>query len=319
MSDCHRTICQISEQIDHYVVGQPHVTRAMLIALLTGGHVLIEGLPGTAKTRAVKVMSQLMGLSFARVQFTPDLLPADITGSQIYQHETSELNFQPGPIFHSMILADEINRAPAKVQAALLEGMAEGTVSTSGTTMPLPQPFMVLATQNPVEQEGTYPLPEAQLDRFVIKVTVDYPELEHEKQIIRLMRQEDRQSQSSQDLGAVPDASLALERAKQAVLHVHVAESMEQYMADLVVATRTSPKFTQWIEVGASPRASIALDRCSRAQAWLEGRDFVMPDDIRTVATSVLAHRITLTFDALSEGITSQDVIEDLLLHIPFS
>ncbi|WP_428793998.1 AAA family ATPase [Vibrio nomapromontoriensis] len=323
-------ITELIEQVNGNIVGQHHVTKAMVIGLITGGHILLEGLPGTAKTRAVKTLADTLNLSFSRIQFTPDLLPSDITGTQIYQHEEGKLEFQPGPIFNSIVLADEINRSPAKVQAALLEAMAEGTVTVAGDSKPLPQPFMVLATQNPLEQEGTYPLPEAQMDRFIMKVSVGYPSAQSEMDIIRLVRGEDKDNEQL----PLDDASAehwheryglsTLVAAREAVKNIYVSDSIDQYMVDLVMATRLPDSYrhshlANWIEVGVSPRASIALDRCSRAHAYISGRDFVSPDDVRAVAPFVLGHRLTLSFDAVAEGITTARVVDELLLQVALS
>ncbi|MFA0440789.1 AAA family ATPase [Vibrio sp. 10N.222.51.C12] len=320
----HSPLVSLINEVNAAIVGQSHVTKSMIIALLTGGHILLEGLPGTAKTRAVKALSEALNLGFSRIQFTPDLLPSDITGAQLYHHDQGCLTFQPGPIFSPIVLADEINRAPAKVQAALLEAMAEGTVTVAGETRPLPSPFMVLATQNPVEQEGTYPLPEAQMDRFVMKIDVDYPSAEAELAIVRLIRNE--------DMGLVDDTVFDSKRVlfenqdfiiqeREMVKHAYVSESIDRYIVDLIIATRepkrySESKLAEWIEIGASPRASIALDRCSRAHAHVEGRDYVTPDDVRSIAQAVLGHRITLTFEAMSDGVTPSLVVDEILRHV---
>jgi MoxR-like ATPase len=327
----HLPFVELIDQINSNIVGQQHVTKSMIIALLTGGHILLEGLPGTAKTRAVKTLADALNLAFSRVQFTPDLLPSDITGTQIYQHEEQKLSFQPGPIFSSIVLADEINRSPAKVQAALLEAMAEGTVTVAGESKLLPQPFMVLATQNPIEQEGTYPLPEAQMDRFIIKVSVDYPRAEAEMDIIRLVREEDKAGEAQtlpQD--RAPKFPQWHERysidtlleAREAVKNVYVSDVIDRYLVDIVIATRCPELYkhselVNWIDVGVSPRASIALDRCSRAHAFISGRDFVSPDDVRAVAPFILGHRLILSFDTISDGIRADDVVDELLLQVP--
>ncbi len=348
-TDTRSIICQLIEQTNHSIIGQAHVTQSMMIALLTGGHILLEGLPGTAKTRAAKILSERLNLAFSRVQFTPDLLPSDVTGTQIYHQEQAKLTFQAGPIFSSMVLADEINRAPAKVQAALLEAMAEGTVTVAGETMSLPEPFLVIATQNPVEQEGTYPLPEAQMDRFMMKVNVDYPDRESEMLIIDLVRQEelgaingeekettDAESDTDIDTNAREQHESELLHAafkgcaqhiadgKEAVKRIHTSQPIKQYIVDLVMATRfphlyPDSNLDKWIDVGVSPRASIALDKCSRAHAWLAGRDYVTPDDVRTVVVSVLGHRITPSFDALSNSVSAEQIVDELLLNVPLS
>ncbi|MCP3699307.1 MAG: MoxR family ATPase [Aliivibrio sp.] len=315
---------QLIDIVNHSVVGQENLTRSMVIALLTGGHVLLEGLPGTAKTRAVKALANTLNVSFSRVQFTPDLLPSDVSGTNIYDKDSGKLVFQKGPIFNAIVLADEINRAPAKVQAALLEAMAESTVTMGGETYSLPSPFMVLATQNPIEQEGTYPLPEAQMDRFIMKVNVFYPERNAEIDIIHLVRQEaieEEKALTKEHFVLNIDDVVA---GKEEVKRVYSSDSVVHYIVDLVMATRQPETYpnshlSRWIEVGASPRASIALDNCSRANAWLEGRDYVMPDDVRSIAHSVLEHRITLSFEALSSSISKADVINELLDIVPLT
>ncbi|WP_264875949.1 AAA family ATPase [Vibrio agarivorans] len=323
-TDAHPAFISITEQVKKHVIGQEHVVKALALGLLTKGHILLEGLPGTAKTRAVKSLADALTVNFGRIQFTPDLLPSDITGSETYQEHNGrpQLNFQPGPIFNHLVLADEINRAPAKVQAALLEAMAEYTITVGGKTHPLPELFMVLATQNPVEQEGTYPLPEAQMDRFMLKVDVSYPNAKAEKAIIRLVRGEDRaentNSTSSNSASLSPEVVFA---ARAQVDLVEISELCEDYLIDLIMATREphaypESRLAQWIEVGVSPRASIAMDKCARAHAWLAGRDHVLPDDIRAIATMVLGHRITLSYDALADGVTSTDVINELLDYV---
>ncbi|MGF1694119.1 MoxR family ATPase [Vibrio lamellibrachiae] len=311
------------ERVNQSIVGQEIVTKSMIIALLTGGHILLEGLPGTAKTRAAKTLSELLTLGFSRVQFTPDLLPSDVTGTQIYHQEEATLTFQPGPIFHSMVLADEINRAPAKVQAALLEAMAEGTVTVGGETMKLPDPFLVIATQNPIEQEGTYPLPEAQMDRFIMKVDVEYPDADAEMEIIDLVRKEEFGEAliDKQEFSGIEQAAECIAQGKDEVKRVYTAQPIKQYIVDLVMATRfphlyPHSNLDSWIEVGVSPRASISLDKCSRAHAWIEGRDHVTPDDVRSVVHSVLGHRITPSFDALSNSVSSKQIVDELLLSV---
>mgnify|MGYP003324997816 FL=1 len=289
-----------------------------MIALLADGHLLVEGAPGLAKTKAIKTLSEGLEADFHRVQFTPDLLPADITGSDIYRPEQGLFEFQSGPLFHNLVLADEINRAPAKVQSALLEAMAERQISVGKNTYKLPDLFLVMATQNPIEQEGTYPLPEAQMDRFLMHVMVDYPSPETERTILQLSRQE--------VLGDQVDAIKAVTQetlftARKEVLEVHMAESVEEYLVQLILATRNSQAYggdlANWLDFGASPRATIALDRCSRALAWLNQRDFVTPDDIRAVAHDILRHRLILSFEAEAGGITANQVIDKLLATVP--
>ncbi|WP_072054137.1 AAA family ATPase [Aliivibrio fischeri] len=321
MHNAQTSITELFDHVNRSVIGQPHVVKSLIIGLLTNGHVLLEGLPGTAKTRSIKTLAEALDVSFGRIQFTPDLLPSDVTGTEVYQEINGkpQLHFQAGPIFNSIVLADEINRAPAKVQAALLEAMAEGTVTISDNSHDLPELFMVLATQNPVEQEGTYPLPEAQMDRFMMKVNVDYPDDAAEKEIIRLVRNEEQQTndnkQSKKNVHIDPNAILT---GRKELTAVHVSDIAENYIVALVMATRHPERYPhtqleKWIEVGASPRASIALDKCARAHAWLENRMHVLPDDVRAVAHSVLGHRISLSYDALADGITSKDVVQVLL------
>ncbi len=320
MHKAQDAVAKLINHVNQSVVGQPHVVKSLIIGLLTNGHVLLEGLPGTAKTRSIKTLAHALNASFGRIQFTPDLLPSDVTGTEVYQEINGkpQLHFQAGPIFNSIVLADEINRAPAKVQAALLEAMAEGTITVSDTTHTLPELFMVLATQNPVEQEGTYPLPEAQMDRFMMKVSVSYPDDEAEKEIIRLVRyEESEQVNKLQKETVTIDQRAILEGRKELPL-IHVSDIAENYIVALVMATRHPERYphtqlSQWIDVGASPRASIALDKCARAHAWLENREHVLPDDIRAVAHSVLGHRISLSYDALADGISTQDIVAILL------
>ena len=289
-----------------------------MIALLADGHLLVEGAPGLAKTKAIKTLSEGMDADFHRVQFTPDLLPADITGSDIYRPQEGTFEFQAGPLFHNLVLADEINRAPAKVQSALLEAMAERQISVGKNTYPLPELFLVMATQNPIEQEGTYPLPEAQMDRFLMHIMVDYPAPETERMILNLSRQE---ALKTEQIGVEALTQETLFEARKQVLAVHMAEPVEEYLVQLILATRNTSAYggdlALWLDFGASPRATIALDRCSRALAWVEGRDFVTPDDIRAVAQDVLRHRLILSFEAEAAGITANQVIDKLLATVP--
>ncbi|MBK1880926.1 AAA family ATPase [Luteolibacter pohnpeiensis] len=306
----------IEAEMNKAIIGQEQVVQRMLIALLANGHLLMEGLPGVAKTRSIKTLSKLIESSFGRIQFTPDLLPSDVTGSDIYREPTASFEFQQGPIFSNLILADEINRAPAKVQSALLEAMEERQVTVSGKTHSLPKLFLVMATQNPIEQEGTYPLPEAQMDRFMLYVNVPYPDAENEASILRLIRSETTTSPPpiapiSQDLAF---------SARDEVNAVHVAEAAETYMVDLVLATREPSKINKdlgrWIRLGASPRGTLALDAAARAHAWLHDQDFVSPDDIRAVAPACLSHRIHLSYEAEAEGRSRTAVIDELLQHV---
>lgn len=316
MTTPHEAIQKISDAMNAAVIGQQAVVERLLIALLANGHVLMEGLPGTAKTRSIKTLSKLIESQFSRVQFTPDLLPSDVTGSEIYREQTGDFEFQPGPIFGNLVLADEINRAPAKVQAALLEAMEERQVTVAGTTHQLPELFLVLATQNPIEQEGTYPLPEAQMDRFLVYVQVPYPPAENELQILRLVRGENTGQSVTPE--SVSEASIF--EARQQVAAIHIEASVEQYMVDLVIATREPKSYgealARLIKVGASPRATIALDAASRARAWLRGNDFVSPEDVQAVAPACLAHRVHLSYEAEAEGKTREDVIAMILQNV---
>ena len=310
----HQNIEQLKAWLNQQIVGQNHPVERLIIALLADGHLLVEGAPGLAKTKAIKTLSEGIEGNFQRVQFTPDLLPADITGSDIFRPQQGTFEFQPGPLFHNLVLADEINRAPAKVQSALLEAMAERQVSVGGKTYQLPELFMVMATQNPIEQEGTYPLPEAQMDRFLMHIMVDYPAPETEHQILQLSRQEALQ-QAAESIEPLTQETLFA--ARKEALAVHMAEPVEEYLVQLILATRDTQAYggdlAKWLDYGASPRATIALDRCSRAMAWLQGRDFVTPDDIRAVAHDVLRHRLILSFEAEASGITANRVIDTLL------
>lgn len=307
-------IRSIQAAMSQSIIGQDQVVERLIIALLANGHVLMEGLPGTAKTRSIKTLSKLIESDFSRVQFTPDLLPSDVTGSEIYREQTGDFEFQQGPIFGNLVLADEINRAPAKVQAALLEAMEERQVTVTGTTHKLPNLFLVMATQNPIEQEGTYPLPEAQMDRFLIYVKVPYPAPENELAILRLVRSENTGASIE---APTPISQETIFQARKEVGAVHIAESVEQYMVDLVVATRQSERYGdelgKLISLGASPRATIAIDAASRARAWLHGNDFVSPEDVQSVAPACLAHRVHLTYEAEAQGKTREDVIDAIL------
>ncbi len=300
------------------IIGQEALLERLLIALLADGHLLVEGAPGLAKTRAIKLLAEGIEGNFHRIQFTPDLLPGDITGTDIYRPETGSFQFQPGPLFHNLVLADEINRAPAKVQSALLEAMAERQISVGRTTYPLPELFLVMATQNPIEQEGTYPLPEAQLDRFLLHVNVGYPDRDAERRILQLARAE----AGSEPAAAPPRIDQAtILAARRAVLALHMAPAVEEYIVQLVIATREPASYDAelagWIEYGGSPRATIALDRCARAHAWLAGRDFVTPDDVQAIAADVLRHRLLLSFEAEARGIDTDQVIARLLRAVP--
>lgn len=312
--DARESIQQLSAALNQAVIGQPEVVERLMIALIANGHVLMEGLPGTAKTRSIKTLSKLIDSQFSRIQFTPDLLPSDVTGAEIYREQQGTFEFQSGPIFGNLVLADEINRAPAKVQAALLEAMEERQVTVAGETHPLPDLFLVLATQNPIEQEGTYPLPEAQMDRFMLYVRVDYPVGENELAILRLVRGEKSGASSGESLKLPQKVVFA---ARSEVNQVQVAEPAERYIVDLVLGTRNPQNFggdlAKWIRIGASPRGTIALDAAARAHAWIHGQAFVSPDNIRAVAPACLAHRVHLTYEAEAAGVTRTDVIETLL------
>ena len=319
MSETYQAIQTLKQQIQKSVIGQTHVVDSLLLSLLTNGNVLLEGLPGTAKTRSIKSLAKALTVSLGRVQFTPDLLPSDVTGTEIYQEVDGKpvLTFQQGPIFNNLLLADEINRSPAKVQAALLEAMEERQVTVAGKTHKLPDLFMVLATQNPIEQEGTYPLPEAQMDRFMMKITLDYPDDESEAQIIKLVRSEEI-SITDEPITIDPEHIFM---ARKEIHDIHISDAALNYMVAIVMATRKPERYpdsslADWITVGSSPRASIALDKCARAQAWLNEKDFVDSEDIRSIAHAVLRHRLILSYDALADGITADQVIDEILRHV---
>ena len=312
---------RLREELAGSIIGQPHLVECLLIALLADGHLLVEGAPGLAKTTAIKALATRIEADFHRIQFTPDLLPADLTGTDIFRPQTGSFEFERGPLFHNIVLADEINRAPAKVQSALLEAMAERQITIGRRTWPLPDLFMVMATQNPIEQEGTFALPEAQLDRFLMHVTIGYPDADAELAILRLAREQAREV-----LHPAPPPSYVLRpadvfAARDAVLAVHMAEPLERYITQLVVASRDAGKYgperARWLAWGASPRATIALDRCARAHAWLAGRDYVVPDDVHDVAHEVLRHRVLPSYEAEAEGVRIDTVIDRLLDLVP--
>jgi MoxR-like ATPase len=313
-------LIQLKNFINHEIIGQEILIERMLIGLLADGHILVEGAPGLAKTRAINVLSKGIQGDFHRVQFTPDLLPADLTGTEIFRPQQGTFEFQKGPLFHNLILADEINRSPAKVQAALLEAMAERQITVGQATYKLPELFMVMATQNPIEQEGTYPLPEAQLDRFLLHVKVDYPKPEHEKSILHLARSEARFTGSKLAKTMESISQKTLFAARNEVLDVYMADALEDYLLQIILATRNPGAYgadlSSWLQYGASPRASIALDRCSRAKAWLGERDFVGPEDIQDMAFDVLRHRLILSYEAEAEGVTTDYVIKELISRI---
>ncbi len=316
---------QLHEYVARHIIGQNTLINRLLIALLCDGHLLVEGAPGLAKTRAIKVLASGVEGDFHRVQFTPDLLPADLTGTEVYRPQDGSFQFQPGPLFHNLILADEINRAPAKVQAALLEAMGERQITVGRQTYQLPKLYLVMATQNPIEQEGTYPLPEAQLDRFLMHLNIGYPDAGAEQQILRLNRDEARLAAAGQEHIGGPAGDVSLPEAvvfaaRSEVLDLHMAPNLEEYLIRIVLATREPAQYDEGlaraIQYGASPRASIALDRCARAHAWLDGRDFVSPEDIQQIAPDVLRHRLLLSFEAEAQGMTADRVIEQILARV---
>jgi MoxR-like ATPase len=320
-SPAQSAVRRLRDFVASRVIGQDLLIERMLIALLADGHILVEGAPGLAKTRAINVLSRGIEGDFHRVQFTPDLLPADLTGTEIYRPQDGSFQFQQGPLFHNLVLADEINRSPAKVQSALLEAMAERQITVGRTTYSLPRLFMVMATQNPIEQEGTYPLPEAQLDRFLLYVRIGYPAPAHEREILRLVRAEARQEGGSETgITTEPMTQEELFRARREVLDLYMAKPLEDYLLQLVLATREPAAYgadlARWLQYGASPRATIALDRCARARAWLDGRDFVTPEDIQAMAYDVMRHRLIMSYEAEAEGISADHFIAELLQQI---
>jgi MoxR-like ATPase len=315
---------QLREQLEVCIIGQQTLVEHLLIALLADGHLLVEGAPGLAKTTAVKELARRIEGDFHRLQFTPDLLPGDLTGTEIFRPQTGVFEFQQGPIFHNLVLADEINRAPAKVQSALLEAMGEHQITVGQVSYRLPRLFLVMATQNPIEHEGTYPLPEAQLDRFLMHVRIDYPDVGAEKQILELARSQARSASGQQQATqAVLLSQAQIFQAQQQVLDMHMAPPVEEYLIQLLLASRNPSAYgedlARWISYGASPRGTIALDRCARAHAWLDGRDFVSPGDIQSVAFDTLRHRILLSFEAEAEGVTADDIIRELIQRVPVS
>lgn len=311
---------QLHERLNNMIVGQEALVLRLLVALIADGHLLVEGAPGLAKTTAIKALASSIEADFHRLQFTPDLLPADLTGTEIFRPQDGSFHFQKGPIFHHVILADEINRAPAKVQSALLEAMAERQVTIGRKTYALPDLFFVMATQNPIEQEGTYPLPEAQLDRFIMYVKIDYPDKQSERRIMELAREEARGKTPFMETSPIIDQDCIF-AARQQLLNIPFVATLETYLIELVTATRNpqiySKDLQRWLRFGASPRATIALDRCARAHAWLQGRDYVSPEDIQAMAHDVLRHRILLSFEAEAEGITTDHFIDQLLALVP--
>ncbi len=314
----HPTITELKNWLSQQIIGQERLIDRLLIALLADGHLLVEGAPGLAKTKAIKDLSRAIEGDFHRIQFTPDLLPSDITGTEVFRPEDGSFRFQQGPIFHNLVLADEINRAPAKVQSALLEAMGEHQVSVGRESLTLPPLFLVMATQNPIEQEGTYPLPEAQLDRFLMHVTISYPSIEAERDILHLVRDE------AADKLPAPPSQVPQEdvfAARQEVLAMHMAPEVEEYIIQLIMATRNPQAYgkelADWLEYGASPRGTIALDRCARAHAWIRGKGYVSPDDVQEIMFDALRHRILLSFEAEAGGVTPDRVLEAIRERVP--
>ena len=308
---------QAIENLNKQIIGQQELVKRLVMALLCGGHLLVEGAPGLAKTRAIKKLASVVEGDFHRIQFTPDLLPSDITGTEVFRPQDGSFKFQHGPIFHNLILADEINRAPAKVQSALLEAMAESQVSIGRETLKLPELFLVMATQNPIEQEGTYPLPEAQLDRFLLHVEVGYPDKSSEESILKLVRSEQRSTEEQSDNYPIIKQADIFETRK-AITELHMTEVVERYIIELILESRNTGTDTgKWLEFGASPRGTIALDQCARCSAWIDGRDFVTPEDVQSVIHDVLRHRLILNYDALAAGISANNIIDDIVQNVP--
>jgi MoxR-like ATPase len=309
----------LQTSIERQILGQAELVERLLVALLADGHLLVEGAPGLAKTRAVKTLAAGIEGDFHRVQFTPDLLPADLTGTEIYRPQDGSFRFDKGPLFHNLLLADEVNRAPAKVQSALLEAMGERQITVGRETYRLPDLFLVMATQNPIEQEGTYPLPEAQLDRFLMHVRVDYPDADSERAVLRLYR--DEALRGGEPVVAETLSQDTVFGARRQVLGLFMAPDVENYLLQLVLATRNPAPYgddlADWLRFGASPRATLALDRCARARAWLHGRDYVSPEDIQAIAGDVLRHRLLLSYHAEAEGRTTQGFVDALLARVP--
>ena len=317
-SESQAAIKLMMAEMEASVIGQQSVVQALTLALLCNGNVMLEGLPGTAKTRSIKTLGRVLQADLGRIQFTPDLLPSDVTGNEVYQEVGGKptLTFQEGPLFNNLVLADEINRSPAKVQSALLEAMEERQVTVAGKTYKLPPLFMVLATQNPIEQEGTYPLPEAQMDRFLMKINIDYPDDEAELGIVRLVHSEEQPSTSE-------PATISQDhifQAREEIRTLHMSETVERYLVALVMATRQPQRYSQdlqkWIQIGSSPRASIGLHKAARAHAWLGGKDYVDPDDVRGIFHAVLRHRLILSYDALADNVSSDQVLDEILAQV---
>ena len=322
MSETRDKIIGLKQYMQQRILGQDDLVKKLLITMLADGHALVEGAPGLAKTKAIKTLSECIEADYNRIQFTPDLLPSDITGSEIYVAATGEFEFRKGPVFANLILADEINRAPAKVQSALLEAMAERQVSVGGKQYKLPDLFMVMATQNPIEHEGTYNLPEAQLDRFLLYIKINQPDAAVEHKILHLVRNEDTNKAENRENKRVCSISIDdVLSARREAYNVHVSEAVEEYLVQLIMATRHPEKYDEslknTITYGASPRATIALDKCAKIHAWLSGRDFVTPEDIHALVYDVLRHRLILSFEAQATGITCDEVISKLLHAVP--
>ena len=320
-STLHRAFIALRDDLSAQIVGQAALIERLLIALLADGHLLVEGAPGLAKTTAIRALASRLEAGFARVQFTPDLLPADLTGTEVWRPQESRFEFLPGPIFHPILLADEINRAPAKVQSALLEAMGERQVTVGRETYTLPALFLVMATQNPIEQEGTFPLPEAQLDRFLMHVRVGYPQADAEAEILRLARERARDALNPVEAQVARISQADVFEARREVLDLHLAPALERYLIEIVLASRDAgrydPALARRIAWGASPRGSIALERCARARAWLAGRDFVTPEDVRAVAPDVLRHRLLPSYEATAEGWDGDRLVAELLRLVP--
>ncbi|NKB82419.1 MAG: AAA domain-containing protein [Nitrospirales bacterium] len=316
----HDELLRLQTYLNQQVIGQTGLTLRLLVCLLADGHLLVEGAPGLAKTTAIKILASGIEADFHRIQFTPDLLPADLTGTEMYRPQDGSFRFQQGPIFHNLLLADEINRAPAKVQAALLEAMAERQVSVGRQSYQLPDLFMVMATQNPIEQEGTYPLPEAQLDRFLMYIHVGYPQIDDERKIAQLVREQAQMGPSSLATTISPIPQKSIMAARHAILQLHLAPSLQEYIVQLVVATRNPTPYGEelgkWVRFGASPRATIGMERCARAHAWLAGRDYVSPEDVQTIVHDVLRHRILLSFEAEADGVTPDQFVSELVARV---
>ena len=312
-------ILDLEKRVNQDIIGQARVVERLIIALLANGNVLLEGLPGLAKTRAIKSLSKNLESDFSRIQFTPDLLPSDVTGGEILRSD-GQFEFRKGPVFGNLVLADEVNRAPAKVQSALLEAMEERHVTVAGKQYDLPALFMVLATQNPIEQEGTYPLPEAQMDRFLMHVRIDYPSDQDEAKVMRLVRAENRTAPTQQQAAPKKIPQKALFDARSEIDRVTTQEAVETYMVSLIAATRRPGEFgdklKRWIAIGASPRGTLALDRCARAYAWLKQRDYVTPEDVQTVMHDCLRHRVSLSYEAGADGVTADAVLDEVIKQV---